>query len=133
VLNIDDPPSDVIHDDELFSKTVQIDKNAGSDEAAESNDAIDVEITLPIEGNNADESHASPVATHAIESSIPTEANEVDHSNAGEDADGKYSSKDVTSNNKIYLMTILHAVNQFVVETSSMIMIQLVCLETLWH
>jgi hypothetical protein len=32
VLPIDDPPSDVIHDDELFIKTVQIDKNAGNDD-----------------------------------------------------------------------------------------------------
>ncbi len=39
VLTIDDPRSDVIYDDELFSKTVQINKNAGNDEVAESDDA----------------------------------------------------------------------------------------------
>jgi hypothetical protein len=71
-LTIDDPPSDVSYDDELFSKTVQIGQNAGNDEVAESNDAIDVEFALPIEENKADRSHASLVATLAIESSIPT-------------------------------------------------------------
>ncbi len=101
-LTIDDPPSDIIYDDALFSKTVQIDKNAGNDEVAESNDANDVEYTLLIEENKADESHASPVATHAIESSIPAEANEVCHSNAGEDTDGKNSHKDSTSNDEIF-------------------------------
>ncbi len=56
MLTIDDPPSDVIYDDELFSKTVQIDKNAGNDEVAESNDAIDVEYALLIEDNKANKS-----------------------------------------------------------------------------
>ena len=58
-LTIDDPPSDVIHDDELFSKTVQTDKNAGNDKVAESNDVIDVEFALPIKDNHADQSHAT--------------------------------------------------------------------------
>jgi hypothetical protein len=93
VLTIDDPPSDVIYDDELFSKTVQIGKNAGDDEVAESNDAIDVEHTLLIEDSRAGESHASPVATHAIESFIPTEAKEVYHFNAVEDAEGKITTR----------------------------------------
>jgi hypothetical protein len=65
-------------------------------------DAIDAEYALLIENNEADESHASPVTTHAIESSIPPEANEVDHSNAGEDADGKNSHKVLTSNDEIF-------------------------------
>jgi hypothetical protein len=81
---------------------VQIGKNAGNDEVAESNNAIDAEYTLLIEDNKAEESHASPVATHAIELSILSDANEVDHSNAGEDADGKKFSKDSTSNYEIF-------------------------------
>ncbi len=38
------------------------------------------------------------MTTHAIESSIPAEANEVNHSHAGEDAGGKNSHRDSTSN-----------------------------------
>jgi hypothetical protein len=95
VLTIDDPPSDVIYDYELFSKTLQIDNNAGNDEVAESNDAIDVEFALLNDDNEADESSASP-------SSIPAEANEVNHSNASEDADGKHSHKDSTSNDETF-------------------------------
>ncbi len=104
MLTIDDPPSDVIYDDELFSKTVQIDKNAGNDEVAESNNANNVEYTLfiVIEDIKANESHASSVATHTIESSVPTEANVADHSHANEDADGKNSHKDSTSNDVIF-------------------------------
>jgi hypothetical protein len=102
-----DPPKDVIGDDELISKTVQIDKNSSNDEVAESdyaNNVIDkntanfndaeankgndatlaIEFALPIEDNEANESHASLVATHAIESSIPTEANEVNHEGVAE-------------------------------------------------
>ncbi len=37
-----------------------------------------------IDDNKADESHASPVATHAIESSSPAQANEVDHEGVAE-------------------------------------------------
>jgi hypothetical protein len=131
-----DPPRDatnnlekfiiqVIGDDELFSKTVQIDKNSGNDEVAESDDTNNVndknnansndaevyranvathaiESALPIEDNMANKSHVSPVATHAIESSIPTEANEVNHCHACQDANGKNSYKDSTSNNEIF-------------------------------
>jgi hypothetical protein len=75
-LTIDVPPRDVINDDELFSKTVKIDKNVCSDEVAESNEANNVEYTLVIEDNKANESLASPVVTPAIELSIPAEANE---------------------------------------------------------
>ena len=92
-LTIDDPPINLIYDDELFSKTVQIGKNAGNDEVAESNNAIDAEYTLLIEDNKAEEPHASPVATHAIESFIPTEAKEVYHFNAVEDAEGKITTR----------------------------------------
>jgi hypothetical protein len=74
-----------------FSKTVQIDKNAGNDEVAESNDAIDVEFTLPIEDNKADQSHACIVATLAIESSIPTDANKENQNHACQDAVGNNS------------------------------------------
>jgi hypothetical protein len=86
---------------------VQIDKNAGNDEVAEADDANNViqkknsnfndaeankgnlvtnaiESELLIEDNKANESHASPDATHAIESSIPAEANEVDHEGVAE-------------------------------------------------
>jgi hypothetical protein len=75
---------------------VQIGKTAGDDEVAESNDAIDVEYAFLIEDNKAGESHASSVATHAIESFIHAEANEA------EDADGKNSRKDLTSNDEIF-------------------------------
>jgi hypothetical protein len=101
-LTIDDQPSDVIHDDEFFSNTVQIGKNAGNDEVAESNDANYVKYALLIKENKAYESHASLVATHAIESSIPSEANEANHSNASEDADGKNSHKNLNSNDEIF-------------------------------
>ncbi len=120
-----DPPRDVICDDELFSKTVQIDKNAGNDEVAESdddNDVIDknnanlndaevnkanvathiIESALPIEDNKADKSYASPVTTHAIESSNFAEAIEVDLCHARQDVDGTKSFKDSTSNDKIF-------------------------------
>jgi hypothetical protein len=95
-MNLEKSLTQVIGDDELFRKTMQIDKNAGNDVVAESDDAnhvIDknnsdfndaeanqgnvvthaIKPMLPIEDNKADESHASQVATHAIESSIPTE------------------------------------------------------------
>ncbi len=98
---IDDPPSDVIYDDELCSKTVQIDKNASNDEVAESNNAIDVESALPLEDNEDDQSHASLVATLAIKSSITTEANKVNQTHARQDADGKNSNKELTSNDEI--------------------------------
>jgi hypothetical protein len=75
-LTIGDPPRDIINDDELFSKTVKIDKNACSDEVAESDEANNVEYALLIEDNKANESHASPVVTPAIELSISAEANE---------------------------------------------------------
>ncbi len=101
VLTIDDLPSNVIYDDELFIKTEQIDKNAGNDEVAESNDAIDVEFILPIKDNKADQSHASLVVTLAIKSSIPTEANKVNQTHACQDADGKNSNKELTSNYEI--------------------------------
>jgi hypothetical protein len=86
---------------------VQIDKNAGNYEVAEADDANNViqmnnsnfinaeatngflatnaiESEVLIEDNKADESHASPVATHAIESSSPAQANEVDHEGVAE-------------------------------------------------
>jgi hypothetical protein len=100
-LTIDDPPSYVIYDDKMFIKTVQRDENAVNNEVAESNDAIDLEFTLPIEDNGADQSHACLVATLAIESSIPTEANKVNQNHAHQDADGNNSNKDSTSNYKI--------------------------------
>jgi hypothetical protein len=91
----------------LLRKTVQIDKNAGNDEGAETDDANNViqkndynfndaeankgnlatnaiESEVLIENNKANESHASPVATHAIESSSPAEVNEVDHEGVAE-------------------------------------------------
>ncbi len=85
----------------FFSKTEQIDQNAGNDEVAESNDAIHVEFALPIEDNKADQSHASLVATLAIESSILTEASKVNQTHACQDADGKNSNKDSTRNDEI--------------------------------
>jgi hypothetical protein len=81
---------------------VQIYENARNDEVAEADDANNIiqknnsnfnsaeankgilatnaiESEVLIDDNKADESHASPVATHAIESSSPAQANEVDH------------------------------------------------------
>jgi hypothetical protein len=86
---------------------VQKDKNSGIDEVAVAEDAKYViqknysnfddarankvilatnaiESEVLIENNKADESHASPVATHAIESSSPAQANEVDHEGVSE-------------------------------------------------
>ncbi len=86
---------------------MQIDKHAGNDEVAEAGDANNViqknnsklndagankgilatnviESEVLIEVIKADESHASPVATHAIESFSPAQANEVDHEGVAE-------------------------------------------------
>jgi hypothetical protein len=106
-MNMEKSLTQIFGDDELFWKTAQIDKNAGNDEVAESDDANNVidknnsnfndaeankgnvaihaiESALLIEDNEADKSHASLVATHAIESSISTEANMIDHEQVAE-------------------------------------------------
>ncbi len=90
---------------------MQIDKNTGNDEVAETDYANNIiqknsnfndaeankenvatnaiESDILIEDNKANKSHASPVATYAIESSIPSEANEVHHEGVAERQDSK--------------------------------------------